>query len=596
MNSEVVDMLTKIQFDVFYLLYKRGYVSQREISEALDVSLGTVNKVLRYLKENGLLTEKCCLTDKGKKELDRYKVDNAIILAAGMSTRFVPISYEFPKGLTVVKGEVLIERQIRQLQEAGVEEVIVVVGHMLEKFLYLKEKFNVKLVVNKEYKVKNTHSSVYAAKDYLKSTYICCSDNYYPNNLFNSHEYRSNYCAQFLKGFSRTERGLICDKQDLIIDTAKPCRDMWTMQGHAFLSRDFSDVFTHILEDYYDKPGTKDMYWEGIYAENLDKLKMYIVKCAPEDILEFDSVENLRDFDHDYLEHNDLTVIQNICKTLKTVPKEIKDIVPIQAGLTNNSFAFTVRGGRYVYRNPGKNTIGYINRKKEKFALETAKSLGIDNSYLYEDENEGWKISYYINVTEPFDFTNEVHIEKLCDHLKALHNSQIRCGTAFEFFDEADMLIERLKILDYTATDELSSLRERIKKLNEQNKKDAWPSVLCHNDIYEPNLLVSADSLYIIDWEYAGDSDKGYDISKLFTSNNAPLDAVDGYLSAYFGRLPTKEEKLHIMRCATVNYYYWFVWSIFQDRSGNDCSDWKLLWFEKMNKYYDETFRLSEGK
>ena len=113
MNSEVVDMLTKIQFDVFYLLYKRGYVSQREISEALDVSLGTVNKVLRYLKENGLLTEKCCLTDKGKKELDRYKVDNAIILAAGMSTRFVPISYEFPKGLTVVKGEVLIERQIR---------------------------------------------------------------------------------------------------------------------------------------------------------------------------------------------------------------------------------------------------------------------------------------------------------------------------------------------------------------------------------------------------------------------------------------------------------------------------------------------------
>ncbi len=594
MNTKEADILTKIQFDVVYLLYKRGYLSQREISEALDVSLGTVNKILKQLKESGLLNEKNSLTTEGKKELDTYKVDNAIILAAGMSTRFVPISYEFPKGLTVVKGEVLIERQIRQLQEAGVEEIIVVVGHMLEKFLYLKDKFNAKLVVNKEYKDKNTHSSVYAAKEYLKRTYICCSDNYYPENLFNSHEYRSFYCAQFLKGLSRTERGLIFDRQGLITDTAKPCKDMWTMQGHAYFDKDFSDVFTVILNEYYDKPDTKDMYWEGIYAENLDKLHMYIVKCGQEDILEFDSVENLREFDPDYIEHNDLKVIQNICKVLKAEPKEIKDITPIKAGLTNKSFAFTLRNGRYVYRNPGKNTTGYIDRKREKFALEAAKRLGLDNSYLYEDENEGWKISYYINITEPFDFKNKSHIEKLCTYMKTLHNSGIRYGTAFDYFDEADKLIERLKILDYTAAEEITALRERIRVLDEQNKKDNWPTVLCHNDIYEPNLLVSADNLYIIDWEYAGDSDKGYDISKLFTSNNAPLEDVDNYLTYYFGRPPAKEEKLHIMRCATVNYYYWFVWSIFQDRSGNDCSDWKLLWFEKMNKYFNETLHLSE--
>lgn len=596
MNKKGVAMITKSQFDVLYLLYKRGYISQREIAEILDVSLGTVNKILKQLKETGLLDENNSLTDNGRKKLEQYKVDNAIILAAGMSTRFVPISYEFPKGLTVVKGEVLIERQIRQLQEAGVEEIVVVVGHMLEKFLYLKDKYNVKLVVNKEYKVKNTHSSVYAAKEYLKSTYICCSDNYYPENMFHSHEYHSFYCAQFLKGLSRTERGLIFNKQGLITDTAKPCKDMWTMQGHAFLSRDFNAVFSGILEDYFDKPDTKDMYWEGIYAENLDKLKMHIVKCGPEDILEFDSVENLKEFDPDYLEHNDLKVIQNICNVLKAEPKEIKEITPIKAGLTNKSFAFTLRDGRYVYRNPGKNTTGYIDRKREKFALETAKQLGLDNSYLYEDENEGWKISYYINITEPFDFSKESHIEKLCKYMKVLHDSGIRYGTAFDYFEEADKLIERLKILDYSAADELTSLRERIKLFDEQNKHDNWPTVLCHNDIYEPNLLISADSLYIIDWEYAGDSDKGYDISKLFTSNNAPLEEVDSYLAFYFGRPPEKEEKLHIMRCATVNYYYWFVWSIFQDRSGNDCSDWKLLWFEKMNKYYNETIRLSEEK
>ena len=30
-------------------------------------------------------------------------------MAAGLSSRFVPLSYDKPKGLTVVKGEVLIE-------------------------------------------------------------------------------------------------------------------------------------------------------------------------------------------------------------------------------------------------------------------------------------------------------------------------------------------------------------------------------------------------------------------------------------------------------------------------------------------------------
>lgn len=61
----------------------------------------------------------------------------AIILAAGKSNRFAPFTYEKPKGLFRVRGEVLIERQIRQLQEAGVKDIYVVVGYMKEKFFIL---------------------------------------------------------------------------------------------------------------------------------------------------------------------------------------------------------------------------------------------------------------------------------------------------------------------------------------------------------------------------------------------------------------------------------------------------------------------------
>ena len=48
------------------------------------------------------------------------KVDNAIIMAAGTSSRFAPLSFERHKALIEVRGEILIERQIRQLREAGI--------------------------------------------------------------------------------------------------------------------------------------------------------------------------------------------------------------------------------------------------------------------------------------------------------------------------------------------------------------------------------------------------------------------------------------------------------------------------------------------
>ncbi len=45
---------------------------------------------------------------------------NAIILAAGKSSRFAPFTYEKPKGLFRVKGEILVERQIEQLLQAEI--------------------------------------------------------------------------------------------------------------------------------------------------------------------------------------------------------------------------------------------------------------------------------------------------------------------------------------------------------------------------------------------------------------------------------------------------------------------------------------------
>lgn len=84
----------------------------------------------------------------------RHKVDGALIIAAGFGSRFVPLTFETPKGLLEVFGERMIERQIRQLHEVGITDITIVVGYLKEKFEYLIDKYDVKLLYNPEYSSK----------------------------------------------------------------------------------------------------------------------------------------------------------------------------------------------------------------------------------------------------------------------------------------------------------------------------------------------------------------------------------------------------------------------------------------------------------
>ena len=307
-------------------------------------------KSIDYLKEKGYVLDGR-ITEYGKQELDCYKVKNAIILAAGISSRFAPLSYEKPKGLAVVKGEVLIERLIKQLREAGIEEIVIVLGHMLEKFVYLKYKYNVKLVINNDYKIKNTHSSMFAARDYLENSYICCADNYYPSNPFNSHEYRSYTSALYVNGIEEGERGVFVNDDDLIINTQRPAENQYIMLGFQYFDKDFCEKFKPLLDKYYHDSAFSSYYWEQLYAKHVDELKLYIKRFEWSNILEFDTVKELEKYDSKYLSYGNYQCIDNICKTLECDASEIKELIPIKKGLTNKSFSFEVYGKKYIYRN-----------------------------------------------------------------------------------------------------------------------------------------------------------------------------------------------------------------------------------------------------
>lgn len=224
---------------------------------------------------------------------------NAIIMAAGMSKRLAPLSYKAPKALFPVRGEVLIERQIKQLLEAGINEIIVVTGYKKEMFLYLQEKYAVILVENPDYENRNNHSSLYHARKYLKNTYICSADNYFTRNVFMEPLEESSYAAVYRTG-ATGEWCLRMDEQGYIDEVTIGGEHAWVMLGYAFFGKAMSEKMKVLLKSAYGRETCADWYWEDIYRSHLKDLKMKMKPYEDGIIYEIDTLEELIAFDPSY--------------------------------------------------------------------------------------------------------------------------------------------------------------------------------------------------------------------------------------------------------------------------------------------------------
>lgn len=277
------------------------------------------------------------------------KVDNAIILAAGVSSRFAPLSYERHKALIEVKGEILIERQIRQLKEAGVPEIYIITGYKAEQFEYLKEAFGVKLLHNPYYLERNNNSSIWVARDVLANSYICSADNYFSENLFEADVDDSYYSAVYSEGYT-DEWCMTEDRNGYISGVNIGGEGAWYMLGHTFWSADFTQKFLDILMKEYDLPETASKLWENILIEHLDVLKMKIRRYTANLIYEFDTLNELREFDNSYINDTRSGIIKKIAKIIRTDESDIKNLNIVKGeGLIPAGFEFDCISGHFKY-------------------------------------------------------------------------------------------------------------------------------------------------------------------------------------------------------------------------------------------------------
>ena len=588
-------------------VYENKKWTQREMAQAMNLSLGTCNSLIKEALANELISynpDNCeyTLLNKGMELLVPYRVDSAVILAAGFGSRFVPLTFETPKGLLEVFGERMIERQIAQLHEVGVTDITIVVGYLKEKFEYLIDKWGVKLLYNPEYHNKNTLTTVYRARDCFKgkNTYLLSSDNWIRENMYHTYECGAWYSSIYMEG-KTSEWCLDSNKKGLITRVQVGGTDSWVMYGPVFFSREFSEVFFPTLETYYHTPGTEQMYWEQVYADLVNETvaehvpgkhdfpvpEMYINKQPENQVYEFENLEELRQFDEKYQNRSDNAAMELVADVLHIPESEITDLRCLKAGMTNKSFLFKAKDRSYICRIPGPGTGLLINRKQEKDVYDAVKGLGITEHVIYMNGETGYKISEYYEGVRTSDARNWDDVTQCMALVKKLHNSFIRVGHRFdireriEFYESICDGYERRLFEDYG--DVKAHMVEIMNQLERLNR----PKVLSHIDSVCDNFLFLPNGeIKLIDWEYAGMCDPLIDVSMCAIYSYYNEEEVEKLIRIYLGHEPSDEERFVYYSYIALGGFLWCLWAVYKSSVGEEFGDYTLIMYRYAKKYY----------
>ena len=97
----------------------------------------------------------------------------ALILNSGVGSRMGALTSEHPKCMTEIKpGETILSRQLRQIEDAGISEVVMTTGYseavLMNYCKSLNNRLNIHFVSNREYRSTNYIYSIYLAREALK--------------------------------------------------------------------------------------------------------------------------------------------------------------------------------------------------------------------------------------------------------------------------------------------------------------------------------------------------------------------------------------------------------------------------------------------
>ena len=569
------------QSDILLFLKNNIFKNQRDVANKLNISLGLVNKELKELEKKGLINNKKEITNKAELLINKNSPRSAIILAAGICTRMVPINTSIPKALLNVNGDIIIEKQINYLKNVGIDDIYVVVGYMKEKFEYLIDKFNVKLIVNPFYNVRNNYYSLFLLKEKLDNCYIIPSDVVMYSNPFSKNELYSWYMLTNVPDMNSNVK--VGRNQEIILSK----NDCVRMLGIAYITfNDAEKIKNNLNKLVIDN--MFDSFWEkALEDENKYLVKAKIVNSS--DYYEINSYEDLRNIDSKCVELEHLAT-DIICSSLKVLPNEIINIKSLKKGMTNKSFSFDVNNCKYIMRIPGAGTDKLISRENEYNVYSVLKNKNISDDIIYINSINGLKLTKYIDNARTCN-SNDLSDLKLCmDFLRKFHNMNLKVNHEFDLFKNIDFYesLWNNKQSDYS---DYLLTKKNVLSLRQYVEKNIINKCLCHIDSVADNFLIykttdDKEKVRLIDFEYAGMQDPHVDIAMFCIYSLYSRSEIDNLIDIYFKNKCPVNIRIKIYCYISICGLLWSNWCEYKKIMGVEFGMYSLMQYRYAKEYY----------
>jgi iron(III) transport system permease protein len=305
-KEDVYMALSRYQFDFLTYLEKKGPVrlTQRQLADALTVSLGLINKTMHDFLDEGAIqvNEKMeiSLTDKGLKLLEPYKVRKAVVIAAGFGSRLAPVTLDTPKPLVKVNGVRIIDTLLDALYAQGIKSIFIVRGYKGEQFDELLKKYpTIKFIENPLYNESNNISSIDVALDVLDRCYICEADLIVSDpSVITKYQYTTNYLATPVK---ETDDWCFSMRGPYIHKVEIGGENVEQMIGISYWSEADSKKLREDVAKVFASRGGKENYWDNVPLKICRKdFKIEIRECKRSAVTEIDNYSELLIIDPSY--------------------------------------------------------------------------------------------------------------------------------------------------------------------------------------------------------------------------------------------------------------------------------------------------------
>jgi thiamine kinase-like enzyme len=255
----------------------------------------------------------------------------------------------------------------------------------------------------------------------------------------------------------------------------------------------------------------------------------------------------------------------------------------LTGGLTNTNLKVTTPDGRFVARlSSQEGELLSIDREAEYRNSMAAAETGIAPAVVDYLPGRGLLVVAWVEgrTYEPADVRDSVNLARVAAACRTLHAGP-RFVNDFDMFQIQRSYLGLVQSRGFRLPDRYLDFMPQVERIAAALAARPVPTVPCNNDLLAANFIDEGDRLWLIDYEYSGNGDPGFELGNIWSESNLSLEQLEELVTHYHGG-PRPQQVARARLLGLMSKYGWPLWASIEDGVSDIDFD---FWGWGMEKY-----------